>query len=190
MRILRTLVAVLLLVGCGQKVDITPEAERRTIQSQPDWYVAPDSHVPEGYIYARANDLSRDMMGSEEKAQTMARGILRTNTEDIGQAGAERFFRETGLDEDSDIGKNFQSGQESASDKVLTNTKVIKSETVIEKTSGRDLYRTYVLMTVPDPELETLRQLEKDKLLMMQFEATEYFGELSKKLERFRNRNK
>lgn len=179
------LVPVLMLIGCGvRSVSLNPEATKRVVKTVPDWYNSPSDFIPEGYIGSRATDTSRDMMTADEKAQNAARGALRLQIEDIGETGNDRFVRETGLDEASEMVKRFEGTNRSASDAVLKNTKVHKSETHVEE----EIYRAFVLIITPDPELELLRQLEQDAELMAKFEATEYYGDLSERLEKYRAR--
>ncbi len=174
--------------GCGNKsVNISPKATHSTIKSVPDWYNNHIDFIPNGYIGVKANDTSRDMMISEEKAQNAARGRLRLQIKDIGKTGDDRWNQETGLGAESDLTKRFMGGNQSASAHALRGSRLIKSETRIEK---EGVYRTYVIMIAPDPALELLRQLEKDKELMDKFEETNYFKDLSKQLDKYELKNK
>ena len=180
-------VFILGMSGCGGSgsVNLNPEATKATIKAVPKWYNNPVDYIPEGSIGERATETSRDMMIADEKAQNAARGALRLQIEDIGETGNTRFVKETGLDRDSEIVKRFEGGNVSASASVLRNTRVIKSETHVEQGG---IYRAYVLMTAPDPELELFRQLERDKELMEKFEQTEYFNGLSERIEKYKER--
>ena len=163
--------------------NLNPEPTRSTIKAVPDFYTDPDKYTPEGMIGARASETSRDMMIADEKAQNAARGSLRLQVKDIGETGNTRFVKETGLDAESQIVKRFEGGNESASSSALEASRVIHNETQKDGV----VYRAYVLMVIPDPALETLRQLEQDKELMAKFEQTDYFNDLSKRLARYRD---
>jgi hypothetical protein len=184
-----SLVVVFILgaTGCSnESVDLNPKATESTIKSAPDWYTNPSDHIPEGSIGERATETSRDMMIADEKAQNAARGALRLQLEDIGETGNDRFVKETGLDGDSEIVKRFEGGNRSASASALKNSRVVKNQTRVEKGG---IYRAYVLMIAPDPQLELLRQLARDKDIMEKFEQTEYFNDLSDRLDKYKERH-
>ena len=65
----------------------------------------------------------------------------------------------------------------------------LEASRVIHNETQKDgvVFRAYVLMVIPDPALETLRQLEQDKELMAKFEQTDYFNDLSKRLAKYRD---
>ena len=85
----------------------------------------------------------------------------------------------------SEIVKRFEGGNQSASEAVLSLTTVHKSETHVEGS----IYRAYVLIITPDPELALMRELERDAELMEKFEQTEYFSDLQKRIEAARDRD-
>jgi len=181
------ILSLCILVGCSNKsINLNPDPTKAVVKAAPDWYSNPNEFIPEGYIGTRATETSRDMMVADEKAQNAARGALRLQIEDVGETGNRRFVEETGLDAESEIVKRFTGGNESASAAALRGSKVLKSETHVEK----DIYRAYILMIVPDPDLELFRQLEEDKALMEKFKETDYFNDLSVKIEKYMKRHK
>ncbi len=175
------------IISCGRGTgpSLVPDPTKAMVKKTPSFYNNPSDYIPEGYIGERATETSRDMMIADEKAQNAARGALRLQIEDIGETGNTRFVEENGLDAESAVVKRFTGGNESASAAALRNSRVIKSETYVDG----DVYRVFVLMIAPDPELELMRQLERDKELMEQFKETEYFKELSEKIEKYRERH-
>ncbi len=190
-----------MVIGCGEKpqpkpepqpnrvyefekqksVPLTPYVKPTGSTGIPNWYLDPSTKIPTGYIGGVGNETSRDMGTALEKAKNAARGELRLNAKDIGEAGSDRFKKETGLNDHSNFIQSWEVATRSASDAVLNNTKTVISD--VQQDGG--VYRAYVLMVAPNPELALVDELKKDEELWVEFQKTEFFNDLHSRLEEF-----
>ncbi|MDP7126592.1 MAG: hypothetical protein QF859_07110 [Candidatus Marinimicrobia bacterium] len=205
-----TAIFVVMIIGCGEKPQPKPEPPKKQVEVQkpnriyeyekqksvpltpsvkptgstgiPDWYLNPNFKIPTGFIGGVGNETSRDMGTALEKAKNAARGELRMNAEDIGEAGSDRFKKETGFNDHSKFVQSWEVATRSASDAMLKNTKTVISD--VQKDGS--VYRAYVLMTSPNPELAIVDELQKDEELWVEFQKTEFFNDLHSRLEEYK----
>lgn len=163
----------------------SPFVDNASSINVPEWYVEPSVEIPRGYIGATASETSRNMQVAMEKAQNSARGQMRLQIKDIGEAGSDRFRKEIGDDNSSSYYEFFEIATRSASDSAILNTKTAKSE--IQKDG--QIYRAYILMIAPDPELEVINELKKDDELWIEFQKTEFFNDLHNRIEEYKKEN-
>ncbi|MBL7110280.1 MAG: hypothetical protein ISS11_08585, partial [Candidatus Marinimicrobia bacterium] len=161
---------------------LNPTVKETGSSGIPKWYLNPNTRIKVGFIGATATETSRDIQTAMDKAQSAARGQLRMQIQDIGESGSDRFVKETGINDNSKIIKSFEIANRSASAAVLRKTELEISD--IQKDGA--LYRAYVLLIAPDPELESVNEMKKDQELYLEFQKTEYFKDLNERLEKFK----
>jgi len=147
----------------------------------PEWFLAPNTNIPDGFIGAVGTETSMDMQLAMEKAQNAARGLLRIQIEDIGVSGSDRFVKEVGSNHSTKLIKSFTSANQSASNAVLSNSKVELTDVQDEE----GVYRVYVLVITENPEIRIVNELKMDEEIWIEFQKTEYFKDLNQRLENF-----
>ncbi len=186
-----TMLAGMLAFNCAgvQKgPDLSPSANRKTINDAPSWYTKPP--VKEGYRYEAATSTSQDMQLAIDKARTAASTTMAGLVHSEWNGLTKRAQEETGLGPDSHLIDQFSQTTEQIISTELRDLRV--SETIVqeEKSDVGKIYRGYVLIEFDEnaANKRLLQQIKENEQLYTLMRTTEMFEEMEKKVEEYRQR--
>ena len=191
--ILLSVLAGMLLFSCAGKIakgpDLSPDANRKTINDAPDWYTT--SPVKEGYRYAAATATSQDMQLAVDKARTAAATELAGLIQSEWNGLTKRAQEETGLGPDSHIIDQFSQTQEQVISTQLRDLRVAETSIQQEKSDVGRIYRGYVLVELDEnaANRRLVQKIKADETLYTAMRSTEMFDEMEQKVEEYRKRN-
>jgi hypothetical protein len=179
----RTLVpaCALFLAGCfgASNIDLAPQANRRVLETLPDWFTQPPADAE--HLYASASATSQDLQVALEKGKTLARNDLAQQLSTRMGNLTKQFQEETGLQEDSQLLAQFSAATKSTTSQTLVGARVDQQKLIPEQ----KVYRAYILMSLPIGAANRLLmdKLRDDQALYTRFRATQAFGELEQELK-------
>jgi len=189
-----------LMVGCSGtapagSVSLVAEASAEIIKGEPDWWSTPAPK--EGYVLGKAEGVSRDKGGARMKAQNLIINDFRQKTKAIAEGRSELFFKESGIDENSEILQTFESIQNSIWNGSVSNWVEFQSKTLVEKSvdsngRARNIFRHYILggLDQAAADRKLLAAIKREKELLAAYEKTKSFEKLQAGLEKYKDQLK
>ena len=183
-------IALLFVNGCaGNKgPDLSPEANRKTIKTAPEWYL--NSPTGNGLRYESSTATSQDLQLAVNKAELDAANRLAGKVKSEMNALVRRAQEETGLGPDSHIIDQFSQTQEQVITTTLEDYTLMKKEVLEEKTVSGKIYRAYVLIEWDETAAHKrlIEKIKQDEQLYTLMRSTELFEEMERKVEEYRQR--
>ena len=180
----------LLIIGCGSKAgpDLSPEANTKTVQNVPDWYL--NTPVVDSYKYAAAEATSQSMQLAVDKARVAAVSNLSQMIKSEWNGYTKRVQEETGMGADSKLLDQFSTTQENVISNQLENVIVKEKEIQVENSDGTRIYRTFVLVEFDENAAQDklLAQIKADQELYDAIKASELVDEMERKVQDYRQR--
>jgi hypothetical protein len=170
----------LLAVGCAgpRSTSLTPVASKEVLEETPEWYLEVPSDDEK--LFAVGTATSRNMHTAQSKAQLVARADLAQQLSTRVEGLTKQFVEETGLGDDSTFLTQFSDATKAVTQETLVGSRVDEQKLVPE----RDIYRAYVLMSLPLGTMRRLllRRIEEDDELT-HLRSTAAFDELERELD-------
>ncbi len=168
--------------------DLSPDANRKTIKSAPDWYI----HTPDSihFRYSSSSATSQDMQLAVSKAELDAASQLARTINSEMNGLTKRAQEETGLGPDSHIIDQFSLTQEQVLSTALQDYAMVKKEIQEESSDTGKIYRAYVLLEWDESAAHKrlLEKIKQDEQLYTMMRSTELFEEMEQKVEEYRQR--
>ena len=177
------MIAVLTACGGAKTTNLTPSPSKEVIDTAPDWFKSPPTESDQ--IFAATSALSADLQISIEKAKTVAQANLSQQLEVHVENLTENFLGEMGeqanVSQDYSVTKQFKLAAQAVTANVLVGARIAKQEIVPQE----DLYRAYVLMTLPLGKVnkKLLEKIKADKRLYIEMQASEHFKKMERKID-------
>lgn len=171
-------IPLLALGACGgvRRTDLAPSPSEKTIQSIPEWYLAPPQE--KDHLHAVGSETSADMQLAFDKAKTTAQADLAQQIETRMEGLTKRFQEEVGLGDDSELLSQFTTATRAVTSQSLTGAEVVRRE--VRPEGG--IYRGYVLMRLPIGAANSrlLEMIRGNQKLHTRLRSAEAFEELDK----------
>jgi len=170
------LLIALFVIGCGgaRTTDLTPEANRETVDNIPDWFLNPP-FSPE-QLSAAGSMTSRDLQMAVTKARTQALAALAQQLSANLSSLTKQFREEVGVGDDSELLDATSEAIKAVTDQTVNGARVTEKEVLNEG----PIYRAYVLMSLPmgDANRALMEQIRSNDRLRTEFRASKAFQAL------------
>jgi hypothetical protein len=168
------------LMACGgpKNTSLTPVPSKDVLSAAPDWYLSVPTN--EDQLYAVGSATSRNMQTALDKAQLVARGDFAQQLSTRVAGLTKQFVEETGLGDSSSFLTHFSNVTKAVTQETVVGSRIDEQKLVPE----RDIYRAYVLMSLPLGSMRQLllQRIEEDRELT-HLRATKAFEELERELQ-------
>jgi len=183
--------ALLILISCAAPTkgpDLTPEPTRKSVSNIPDWYLNTPSES--GYRFETGSATSQDLQLAVNKASLDAQTRLAATIESEMEGYTKRVQKETGLGAESNLLDRYSQTQGQVVATALKDYTVDKKEVIEEKSSGKYIFRSYVLIKWDEgaANKRLLDQLKADKEIYDAIRESELVEEMENKVEAYRQR--
>ena len=184
--------ALLILISCASPPvsgpELTPEPTRKSVSNIPDWYLNTPSES--GYRFETGSATSQDLQLAVNKASLDAQTRLAATIESEMEGYTKRVQEETGLGAESNILDRYSQTQGQVVATALKDYSVDKKEIIEEKSDGKYIFRSYVLIKWDEgaANKRLLDQLKADKEIYDAIRESELVEEMETKVEAYRKR--
>ena len=182
---------LLILISCAAPTkgpDLTPEPTRKSVSNIPDWYLNTPSES--GYRFETGSATSQDLQLAVNKASLDAQTRLAATIESEMEGYTKRVQKETGLGAESNLLDRYSQTQGQVVATALKDYTVDKKEVIEEKSSGKYIFRSYVLIKWDEgaANKRLLDQLKADKEIYDAIRESELVEVMENKVEAYRQR--
>jgi len=170
-----------LLVACGGS-----EPEPQTVGSgdctAPAWFLDPPQD--DNYFLSAQTAVSQQLQTAIDKAKTNGRLDLAARVETHVEGLYSQFTEDIGTETESRIRQKYEQGTKQIVDRALNGSN--SRHTQYCREAGG--YRAFVLMELPVGEAneEVMRMISREEELYTEFKASQFFEEMERKLEQYR----